>query len=815
MSEVRDIPPVSGQIIWARQIDRQLTAYLRRVEDVLGRSWENHVEGRHLKEDGDSFRAKLDTQALFEKWSTDVQNRQLGVSGRIFDIELRRGAESSLYLTVNFHPQIITLSKEVRNLKWLGFRVPLVIVNKALQANHLYPFAISLKASIRTYQQTLEKVANQKDLVQLVASYQKNIQSRVTEGVGLRWESYRLESFVQGLAEDVFLFQEKVDEMLVSAKTIDEAVAALDDVPFKQDELTEVIRRIQKVIDDLNLRSYVNLDNFVRCIDQRVETKLLKRLSKALTNWAIALQEYGQTNEWDAADKPKDSSEVPEIAAMVHEISIKNQVMYLNPPSEKAREKIMEQLQVFLSTITNLPRIRSSRYQVGIEDVDVDKSKTTYRSLLTKLPGGSGDLLKVYNLIDGYLTAVNQYVQVWLQYQALWDMRIESIVDRLGDDLAKWKELLVEIKRARKTFDTSETSKSFGPVIINYAQVQSRVNMKYDALHKDILGKFGTKLGTTINDFFLVLQKARNELESQSIESASTSEAVSFITVLQEHKRKVKKWTEDMDTYHGGQKLLERQRFEFPKDWLSMDNLQSEWDAFNEILVRKNNSIQGQVSTLQMKVVEEDRALEKRILDLLSDWDKNKPVGGDINPDQAVNTLTIYESRFVRVTEEFDSLAKAKHALDLDAKSDDRLLPRLEELRDLKSSWSELSRIWSNITDLKNISWTAVQPRKIRASLDDLVNQMKNLPPRVRTYASYEHTLATLKDYIKAQIQLMALKSDALKERHWKTLMKNLHVSWVLSDLTLGQVWEADLVKNHKAIEEVMLVAQVGGGSRF
>jgi hypothetical protein len=37
MSQVHVLPPVFGSIIWARQIDRQLTAYLRRVEDVLGK----------------------------------------------------------------------------------------------------------------------------------------------------------------------------------------------------------------------------------------------------------------------------------------------------------------------------------------------------------------------------------------------------------------------------------------------------------------------------------------------------------------------------------------------------------------------------------------------------------------------------------------------------------------------------------------------------------------------------------------------------------------------------------------------------------
>lgn len=55
-------------------------------------------------------------------------------------------------------PEIITLSKEVRHLKNLGFRVPLAIVNKAHQANQLYPFAISLRESVRTYECTLDKV---------------------------------------------------------------------------------------------------------------------------------------------------------------------------------------------------------------------------------------------------------------------------------------------------------------------------------------------------------------------------------------------------------------------------------------------------------------------------------------------------------------------------------------------------------------------------------------------------------------------------------------------------------------------------------
>lgn len=55
---------------------------------------------------------------------------------------------------------------------------------------------------------------------------------------------------------------------------------------------------------------------------------------------------------------------------------------------------------------------------------------------------------------------------------------------------------------------------------------------------------------------------------------------------------------------------------------------------------------------------------------------------------------------------------------------------------------------------------------------------------------------------------IVELKSEALKERHWKNLMRRLHVSWVLTDLTLGQVWDVDLLKNEAVVKDTILVAQ-------
>lgn len=304
MSGVRDLPPVAGSIIWARQIDRQLSAYMRRVEDVLGRGWENHVEGQKLKADGDSFRMKLNTQEIFDDWARKVQHRNLGVSGRIFAIDNQRTrlGRGNLKLRVNFLPEIIQLSKEVRNLKNLGFRVPLAIVNKAHQANQLYPFAISLIESVRTYERSLEKLDQRPKITLLVAGLHKEVQNVVAEGIGLVWESYKLDPYVQRLAELVVNFQEKVDDLIIVDEEIDIDVRSLETCAYSANIFKETLGKIQKAVDDLSLRQYSNLHAWVGKLDEAVEEKLGLRLQAGIEAWTNCLLGTHHDNEEDQDD---------------------------------------------------------------------------------------------------------------------------------------------------------------------------------------------------------------------------------------------------------------------------------------------------------------------------------------------------------------------------------------------------------------------------------------------------------------------------------------------------------------------------------
>ena len=62
---------------------------------------------------------------------------------------------------------------------------------------------------------------------------------------------------------------------------------------------------------------------------------------------------------------------------------------------------------------------------------------------------------------------------------------------------------------------------SLSSLLLSSPQVQSKVNLKYDYWHKEIVGRFGSLLGQNMQDFYTVVSKV-SPLSSPSLWSHST-----------------------------------------------------------------------------------------------------------------------------------------------------------------------------------------------------------------------------------------------------------------------------------------------------
>ncbi|OCF56381.1 dynein heavy chain 1, cytosolic [Kwoniella mangroviensis CBS 10435] len=835
MSQMRDFPSVSSAIIWARQIERQLLTYMRRVEDVLGKGWESYAEGHKLQVESASFRAKLDTRPLYDAWIGDITKRgNLTVTGRLFDVIRTRAtatnAQGQLQLVVQFDPQVIALFKEVRALIWLGFPVPLTISHKAKDAKRVYPHAVSLMESARTYTQTLDLIDRNEDVAILLASYRSHAQQMIERGIKMQWDhlvnAYEGQRYLPGGAADgrenrhflfvrefasvISLLQDKTNALIEISTDITRIVDELSNCDFTAEAFSDLLSQIQKTIDHLNLENYSNLDAWVVTLNERIDKTLRERLVQAIDSWC---EEFRREEEFSLPHEDQHQSGIKggksevHIEPLVHEIRIRNQVIYLDPPIELARQEWLGQFQDALGVVCNLNRIRSSRYEISLKVDEAGVEETSYVGLLTSFDDGT--LEKPLALIENKVQTVSAYVDKWLQFQSLWDLEADSVYSRLGDNLAEWGQLISDIRQARTTFDTTDTKKEFGVCVIDYANAQSKVNAKYDSWQRELLTRYGTKLGSSIKETYSSILKARTDLETLAIEGSSTAQAVAFITFVQDLKRKVVKWGPEIEEFNSGQKTLERQRYLFPSDWLYVDQMQGEWSAFTEILKRKDDSIKEQVAGLQLKIVAEDKVIDGRIGDFITEWESNKPLQGSIKAETAINTLNVFEGRLTRLTEEYDLVCRAKEALDLEHTKDDRLQPVTEELRDLKAVWTALSGIWGRLAQLRETLWSAVQPRKLRQELDAILSSTRDMPSRMRQYAAFEYVQETIRGLLNSNILIGELKSEALRERHWSKLYKALRMpSTQATTMSLGQVYDLDLKRNEALIKEVVVQAQ-------
>ncbi len=184
---------------------------------------------------------------------------------------------------------------------------------------------------------------------------------------------------------------------------------------------------------------------------------------------------------------------------------------------------------------------------------------------------------------------------------------------------------------------------------------------------------------------------------------------------------------------------------------------------------------------LQLKIVAEDKIVENKINDIIQEWEQTRPVQGGMRADTALNTINIFEGKLTRVQEDYELVCKAKEALDLELIRHTRLEPVFEELRDLKAVWTALSGVWNQIGELREMTWATVQPRKLRQQLDGLLSSTKEMPTRMRQYAAFEYVQDVLRGLLKANTLISELKSEALKDRHWKQLFKVLRVPLQIS----------------------------------
>jgi dynein heavy chain 1 len=472
----------------------------------------------------------------------------------------------------------------------------------------------------------------------------------------------------------------------------------------------------------------------------------------------------------------------------------------------------LQELHKYMGVVCDLPRPRSGRFEVfdsrtGKADAS-EEEEETFHHLIYK--SSADNVSTAYETVEKHIQDLSSFVNQWLAYQTLWDTRVSDVASSVGEDIDQWQSLLLEATEARAALDSSATAAQFGPMSVKYNKVQSQINLKYDSWQKELQSSFASILAERIVATHEKITNAKTRLENVSMETSSnTNDIVLGVTFIQEMKQKLGTWGKEVTRLIASELLLKRQRHHFRGEWMETSVVKGQYEHMEQILDRRTRAMEQQIPLLQARVVAEDKANTKRSTEVLAGWEQDKPLRGNMKPTDAVELLTKFEFSMKKANLDHENLVKAKDALGLEHSVEGNTMAEcLNELADLKEVWEGVTKPYNSLEEIRENIWSSAVMRNIRRGLDDLLVEMRALPNRIRQYDAYTHLHDAVKNYIGGHGMLSDLKTEALKDRHWKTILQRLGIRVAFSELTVGMLWDHGVLTRKKEMTEILTVAQ-------
>lgn len=840
ISRLRGIPPIAGKILWAKQLERQVHLLMERMGNVLGPNWGQQLEGRQLRKSGDELLAKLDARSFFRNWVMEWEKEITAAATsplHSYPVIIQTdGRSDNLVAAVNFDEKTELLFTEIRYLKWLGYGgdIPRTLAMVSQESMERYPFAVTIKTALRSYQAV--RVLITPDLEPLVMPQLIEIRECISEAFGvklststttskkrrIRWDSREIAEWVGKIAESVSKFEERVEELLNACGQIDVALTSLETVEYDAAKFKAVLQTIQKTIDNMSLSGYSDLASWVKVVSKRIGDVLAKRLLAAITSWNITYKKAAK-KEGEGEDADEKKSETPAEAKATVEVAVpsrlvivdvilRNQEISAAPSVPGVRSVFLDKFHDFLGVVCELELPRSGRFEVFESSgtgTAAGSAEESFDYLIQLVPPTV--LAEAYSIIETHVVDVAAFVDQWLAYQTLWDTQVADVAASVGNDVDKWHALLLEASESRATLDSSGNQSEFGPVVVKYGKVQSQINLKYDSWQKELQASFAAILAQLMSDLHEKISSAKTKLENITLETSgsSTDDIVLGVTFIQEMKQRLDPLAKEIEKLKESEKLLKRQRYIFRHDWLESSVVKGKYDSMVQILNRRSQAMEEQIPLLQSRVTAEDKNANKQRTELLSSWEKDKPLRGNTTPPAAMEVLSKFEYTLKKASTHQENLIKAKDALGLEHTAETMSLSEcIDELQDLKEVWQAVMKPFEELQKIKDTPWSTAVMRKVKGGLDNLLAEMRSLPNRIRQYDAYVHLHDAVKGYISGHGLLSDLKTEALKDRHWKTILQRLGIHLQFSDITVGSLWNNGVINRKKEMLEILTVAQ-------
>ncbi|KAL3856163.1 hypothetical protein ACJMK2_010948 [Sinanodonta woodiana] len=835
--------PIAGAIFWERSLFHRVKHVIIRfqsLEDMMTSEMGKQTRAKYLSV-GKQMKAYEDMK--YEQWREHVeqvlpsllkrnllvkptQAQQLQLQAQEEEKE-DIGPSIDLKYVVDFDPMLLEIISETKYMEQLGFSVPELARNVALQEEKYIKYVESLTHMLERYHKLLALLDEAE--TDLLEDHMRELRRVIRPGSRrLNWNSLGIRDFCLKCEQAIAKFESLCNQVQKNSKDIAQRLQMIaranlfKQPPMKYPDILpsckeffehierertkdfEILARKYKAIGPLltkmeglvvhtNTGKSPKLNRYYGHWERKVYDTLTKMITDNLRRFEVALRTQKPIFQVETLLAAPDVVLHPQ-ANEVYKLTL------------QCVRDCVEGTKMFLRWM-NGTCIECPPQKVEGED---EMYTFSFYSDITQNPDVIDLVQTIHFDIKNTLTNMQRYLNKWKNYRSIWKVDKQALADRwfqknptvvsFDDKLQYYHKTIDEVENQPTVKDQECIRLHMGPLASSVKEHAKQWISCLGKLLRDSAKEGLYKLRDKLDDRSDDLEQTPTTLEDLKFVLTTISDIKSVSLEVEEKIRDIQERYRTLSMYDVQVTDEEKElQWKLPQLW--------------DDLILKSKNIDASLVVVKKKFTEitqdQIKGFRKELVEFGERFYLEGPgaVGTDL--ERGVELMKKYREETNRYEAERQELANAEKLFDLpitmypdllqvqkQMKGLEQIYALYEEQKNAREQWAET--LWANL----NIQILQDGVENLMKNLRKMAREVKQMP----VARALEEKMKEFKDSLPLFVDL---KHEALRERHWKELMTKTGQKFDINPetFTLANIFAMELHRFQETIAEIVTMA--------
>ncbi|GMH97336.1 hypothetical protein TrST_g8180 [Triparma strigata] len=819
----RNMPPVSGNIMWARHL-------LRRIEEPMENFHGNStvLKSKESKKIIKTYNKVARTLVAFEylwyeAWVKSVDAAKAGLQATLI---IRHPDTGKLY--VNFDREILQLIREAKCLARIGVQVPESAQIVLLQEEKFKLYYNELKYALDEYERVCSLIVPV--VAKLLKPHLQTLELKLRPGmITLTWTSMNIENYKMHIH--------------IGLQRLEELVNKINDIVDNRIEKNlKIISRMN--LCDLPKDRSVTLDDFVTMQEANVHTmaEMLKAKNTEIENAVEDLISIVTSFPLDPSVGGVARDEITGLRSHYNKLTYRALLNCSKSSLESVKKRICSRagsgflfverpffevdVQLSVPSVRLSPSLddvqrainRSSKAVLGCSKIVYDWGQMGIpeeeRVALFEKLGCDIEIIKVVLLLTGALhgtkNQVHEYLQTFKKYDWLWKDDKEHAYQKFISSNPKIEAFEAELQKfmaVEQEIEMIPPMHNIGALSLNTANLKLQLRNESRQWKVQYSNKVHEQARDSMYALFEYIRVTNAKL---GIEIDGLDSLRRVMDVLKEIRERESSITMEINPIMDMYQMLENylpggvidkeeidQKSIIHKEWTKLvDYAEDVTDELAEIQSKYRKQLISDVKEFRVDA----NAFRK-------DFEENGPVRQGITPMEAVEKLTLFK----------DALEMRERKLEMYNHGEELFALRTSEFPAIKKTRNEINLLDLLYTLYLDVIETLDNYRKVSwADLSDQYEAMvevtngfdmrcRKLPKKLKEWEAYLVLRKKITDFQDMLPLVEELSKDSVKPRHWHEIIKLTGTTYPFDSeaFALSHILDSNILEFKEEVEEI------------